>query len=126
LQAASRQNGLFSEKITTKRAYMLREKRRMQRFPLALPTQIQLEQGNRPTLSLVSRDVCTGGGFYLTDSPLPIGTRVKIKMFVKLGEPDRSDVGSSQISVSGTVIRRDRDGMAVCFDKRYRIVRLRK
>jgi hypothetical protein len=117
---------LFSESAMAKQAYMLKEKRRMQRFSIALPAEIRLDGQKSRFLSLISRDVCAGGGFYLTDRPLPIGTQVRIKMFLKPGGPGRTRVAGSQISVSGTVVRRDRSGMAVCFDKRYRIVSLRK
>ncbi|MFZ0727980.1 MAG: PilZ domain-containing protein [Desulfobacterales bacterium] len=106
--------------------YKLSDKRKQQRFSIALPSEIELNGANSPALSLVSRDVCAGGGFYLTDKPLPIGSQVKIRMLLKLGDPDRRGVAGSQISVSGTVIRTEADGVAVSFDKKYKIIALRK
>jgi PilZ domain len=101
---------------------VLKDKRRMQRFAIALPSQIETNGENASVLSLLSRDVCAGGGFYLVDNPLPVGTQVKVKMVMKIGAPELSGVTGSQISVSGTVIRTDADGMAVCFNKRYNIM----
>ena len=106
--------------------YKLSEKRKQRRFSIALPSTIVSNSKNSPALRLVSRDICAGGGFYLTDSPLPIGTQVMIKMIMNLGETDHSDVTRSQINVSGTVVRADSIGMAVSFGKRYKIVAMRK
>ncbi len=108
----------------SKTVYKLGEKRQLQRFSVALPSMIEPTGGNLPVMSLFSRDVCAGGAFYLTDSPLPVGTPVMIKMIMKLKETGRSDVTNSQISVSGTVVRADASGMAVCFAKRYKIASL--
>lgn len=105
---------------------VLREKRQMQRFSIALPSTIESNGKKSPALRLVSRDVCAGGAFYPTDSPLPVGTQVMIKMIMKLGETNHSDVTGSQISVSGTVVRADSIGMAVCFAKRYKIASMRE
>ena len=69
--------------------YKLSEKRKQQRFSIALPSEIELKGENSPALSLVSRDVCAGGAFYLTDSPLPIGSQVTIKMLLKLVGQDQ-------------------------------------
>ena len=105
---------------------VLKEKRRIQRFSIALPSKIAVGSENPPVLNLVSRNLCAGGGFYLTDNPLPIGTRVTIEMIMRLGEPERGDVTGSPISVSGTVIRTTADGMAVRFAKKYAITSLRE
>ena len=105
----------------TKPVDVLREKRQMQRFSIALPSKITADSEKPPVLDLVSRNLCAGGGFYLTDNPLPIGTRVTIEMAMRLGEPGQSDATGCQISVSGTVMRTADDGMAVRFAKRYKI-----
>jgi hypothetical protein len=104
-----------------KRVYDLREKRKQQRFPIALPSTIESDDNHTPVMSLVSRDVCAGGGYYPTDSPLPIGTQVLVKMIATLGGAEGGDAARTQISIPGNVVRADATGMAVCFTKRYKI-----
>lgn len=118
-------NGGVGEKMG-KPVFATSEKRQLQRFAIVLPSEVKLNGGQSSSLDLVSRDVCAGGGFYLTESPLPIGAEVTIKMFLSLVEPDMSDIKGSQITVSGVVVRTEKSGMAVCFSKRYKIDPLRE
>ena len=104
------------------------EKRKVERFDLQIETilndrdEVIRERG--PTL--VSRDISCDGVFLVTDRPLPIGTNLDLNFLLS-----QQDFGSMpkderiSIKTSGTIIRTDDQGMAVEFDKLYKISKLK-
>jgi hypothetical protein len=102
-----------------------RDKRKMQRFSIALPSKIEAKTEGSAVTNCISRDVCACGGFFLTENPPPIGTQLMVQMFLQIDEPEKNDVTVSRISVWGTVIRTEKSGMGVRFDKRYKITYVR-
>ena len=99
------------------------ERRKMDRFTLELPAGISIpdESGKPRTFNVVTRNICAGGAFLQTDDPLSEGTYVKIDLILSLNNFTGLEGKGSRIDVSGTVVRTESQGMAVCFDKRYRI-----
>jgi len=71
---------------------------------------VALDSGSKTPLSghiLCTKDVSAGGVYINTDTPLPVGTRVMIKMALPRGQHH---------SEWGMVWRKDERGMAVRFD----------
>jgi hypothetical protein len=103
----------------------MKERRRLERFDLTLPTTIEIldpETGVSGTsFDSLTRDVSSGGAFFLTGDPLPIGTHVMADMVLK-AEHLRHPSGYPQIKTAGLVVRAEPTGMAVRFDGQYRFV----
>jgi hypothetical protein len=99
---------------------MPNDSRQLQRFPIAIPANIEpvIAGDSKPCLNLISRDVCAGGAFFLTKQPLESGTKVMINMFLN---HVRHTIKKTSIKISGTIIRTEQKGMAVRFDKNYKI-----
>ena len=99
------------------------ERRDMERFDLELPTLLSVteENGKQQTFEVTSKNICAGGAFFKTDNPLPVGTDVKMDLIVHLEKFKTVKGNGTHIDVSGSVIRTNDQGMAVCFDTRYRI-----
>ena len=102
-----------------------REKRRLERFELRIPAKVEVvtSDQDRETLDLFTSDICSGGAFFHTDQPLPEGTDVKIDLVLSLEEIKklREDSSHAYIKITGTVLRSESAGMAVCFKKNYKI-----
>ncbi len=99
------------------------EKRKMERFSLELPTSLSVVNArrNKEPIELFTRNVCAGGAFFKTERPLSVGTDLKIDLIVPLDRIKNLKGKRSRIDVSGSVIRTEDQGMAVCFGKKYRI-----
>ena len=110
-----------------KSSLKLQEKRKFERFELSVTARISIEgpedsQGGK-ILELISRDICAGGAFFRTDQPLPEGTKVKIDLVLPL-EHLKQIINHSDkvfIKITGTVLRSESSGMAICFDPNYKI-----
>jgi len=99
------------------------EKRRMERFDLKLPALLSMmdESGNRRAVEFMISNICAGGAFFKTDNPLSVGTDVKMDLILPLVKFNKTETKRSRAHVSGSVIRTESIGMAVCFDKKYSI-----
>jgi c-di-GMP-binding flagellar brake protein YcgR len=102
------------------------ERRKFERFTLKLPTRIELltEGEDSKTLDLVTRDVSAGGAFFRTDDSIATGTKVKLRLivFTKRLKVLTDSIGC--VLMGGIVVRSEPTGMAICFDEKYRLVRL--
>ncbi|PKN24501.1 MAG: hypothetical protein CVU64_22030 [Deltaproteobacteria bacterium HGW-Deltaproteobacteria-21] len=101
------------------------DKRKIERFDLKVPARIEGlgRRKNRDILDLMTSDLCSGGAFFYTNQSLPEGTKVKVDLLLPLGGLKKliSEYDHAYIEVTGTVIRREPRGMAVCFNKNYSI-----
>lgn len=105
------------------------EKRKVARFDLQIETMLSDRDAvtgeRRP--ALFSRDISCDGVFLVTDRPLPIGTNLDLNFL--LGQQDLGGMPEDErvsIKTSGKVIRTDDQGMAVEFDKLYKISKLKQ
>ena len=100
------------------------EKRKMERFNLKLPAKLTWTgKDNKPeSLEQLTSNICAGGAFFQTQKPLSVGTDLKINIILPLERFKNLKIKRSHIRVSGSVIRTDQLGMAVCFDKKFHIV----
>ena len=99
------------------------DRREIARFPMELPAWISVinvsEQPN--FFEAVTRDVCSKGAFIQTDQLLPVGTEVEMNLMLSLNKPPRIETRHSRIDVSGSVVRTEPQGIAICFNKNYQI-----
>jgi len=104
------------------------ERREMERFPLELPAMLMwsIKDRKHEDQELMTSNICAGGAFFITDRPLPMGTDVKMNLILHLDKVQTRESKGSFIDVSGAVIRTDEKGMAICFDKRYKILPLNR
>jgi len=124
------------EKYSTDKVPM-KEKRKFERFDLQIETMLNVQDEatnerlpmllSRDRLPiLLSRDISCAGVFLVTDRPLPVGTRVALNLLLsqhELGSKSKDE--RINISTSGKVVRRDDWGMAVEFDKMYKISQMK-
>lgn len=100
------------------------EHRRLERFGLGLPSQVQVseKQEDEAVMALETRDVCAGGAFFRTDQVLKEGTEVAIDLVLPLDELKKLDGRQTLIKVSGVVVRTEDEGMAIQFNKRFKLL----
>ena len=101
------------------------EQRKFERFDLELATGIEVatsdQENEKKILNLVTKDICSGGAFFYTTNPLPEGTEVKIELVLDLDKLKKLTGERAFICAKGTVLRTESEGMAICFDKNYKI-----
>jgi hypothetical protein len=99
-------------------------RRKMERFDLKLPTTLFWtgEGKKQESIELTTQNICAGGTYLMTNSPLPKGTKVKMGVTLQLDKSSEPKRRLSIIDVSGHVLRTDHHGMAICFDREYKIL----
>jgi Tfp pilus assembly protein PilZ len=99
------------------------EKRKVDRFSLELHALLSIndENGKQRSIEVITGDICSGGAFFRTNTPFSVGTGVKMNLILPSDKFKKLGGKRSLINVSGSVIRTNALGMAVCFDKKYRI-----
>lgn len=98
------------------------ERRNVERFYLELPALLSMhndKNGKPRAFEVMTRNICSGGAFFKTDTPLSVGTHVDMDLIVPLKKLKTEKNKRTRIHVSGSVIRVEKKGMAVCFDKKY-------
>ena len=100
------------------------DRRKLERFDLRLPTKLFWtgKDKEQETIELMTNNICAGGAYLITNSPLPKGTEVKMDVTLQADKVHESKKPLSVIDVSGYVIRTDHQGMAICFNREYRIM----
>lgn len=100
----------------------------MERFALELPAQLLVAKGGDPNgkLAAWTTDICAGGAFFNTDQSIPLGTEVSIDLFFSLERFNALETNQARIEIMGKVIRSEANGMAVSFDKRYKVSPVRE
>ena len=104
----------------------MKDKRKLERFDLEIPATLELLASDREQriLNLLTSNMCSGGAYFHTTQPLPEGTQVKIDLVLPLDRLRelKDDCKQAYIKVTGTVLRSESKGMAICFDEDYQIV----
>ena len=100
------------------------ERRTMERFDLKLPTELfwMGKDNEQESIKLMTSNVCAGGTYLIAKNPLPKGTPVKMNITLQFHKHHELKPRLSIIDVSGYVIRTDHQGMAICFDRKYKIL----
>ncbi|CAB1061476.1 hypothetical protein D1BOALGB6SA_6249 [Olavius sp. associated proteobacterium Delta 1] len=101
------------------------DNRSVERFDLGLEAFVSVsnDSDKSDSLAMQTRDISSNGVYLLTETPLPVGTKVKVDMILSLDELKKLG-GKALIKTSGEVLRTESDGMAICFDRNSRIVPL--
>ncbi|MBW1710130.1 MAG: PilZ domain-containing protein [Deltaproteobacteria bacterium] len=101
----------------------MKEARNLERFDLELPAKIEIvgheKEKENKVLTLLTRNVCSGGAYFHTEQPLPEGTDVKLDLILAIEELKKLKGKQAYIKVSGKVIRTEPNGMAICFNNDY-------
>ena len=104
----------------------MKEKRRLERFDLHIPTTIEFltSDQQKSLLNLLTRNISSGGAYFHTTQPLPQGTQVKIDLVLPLDKLRKlkKEHKRAYIKVTGKVLRSESEGMAICFDEDYQIM----
>ena len=111
----------------------VKEKRKLERFDLKIPTRVALTGAKkvnreRTIPDLMTSDICSGGAYFHTVEPLPAGSKVKIDLILPLDKLRRigADWKKVHVRVTGKVLRSESKGMAIGFNRDYRIEPLEK
>jgi hypothetical protein len=97
------------------------EQRRMERFSLELSAQLQTMGATAAApVPSHSTDISACGGFFVTDSRLPVGTEVMVDLFIPL-DALKKGREKTRVHVSGIVVRTADNGVAISFDEQYQI-----
>jgi len=101
-----------------------REKRRLERYDLEIPAKVEVtDTGMEKGLhDLLTSNICSGGAYFHTSEPFPVGTEVRVDLALPLNRlkeliRDRQEV---TIQVTGRVLRSEPTGMAIGFNRDYR------
>jgi len=99
------------------------EKRKLERFKLQLLSHISVRGPDKDvkTLRLMTQDVSSGGAFFKTPNPLPVGTEVDLDLILKIDRLKEITGNLALVNLSGTIIRTHEEGMAICFDDNFQI-----
>lgn len=106
-----------------------KDKRELQRFAMEIPARIRVLDSNQGELDfdIKTSNISSGGAFFYTTEHLREGTDVTIELFlpieklIKYLENCLKDYGNTLIKLSGKVLRSEPEGMAIRFNKDYRI-----
>ncbi len=106
----------------------MEEKRTMRRFSLRLPCLICVLDNcvGEAVYPTETDNICSGGAFLRTETPMPPGTRLSIELLVRRGAEAQPARAESCVCLTAEVVRSDPAGMAVRFDGPYQIVSIAK
>ena len=100
------------------------EKRKFERFDLRIETILNFQDGvfKNKQRTFISRDISCSGAFLNTNDPLPVGTRLDLVLLLsqdKFGTKRKEE--RVKIMTMGMVVRENEQGMAIEFDKLYKM-----
>ncbi len=98
------------------------EKRKFERFELQVPAKLETlaRKTSARQLSLKTANVCAGGAFFSTSNVLTEGTNVRLELVLTFNECKMpADSKNARVRILGTVIRSQKDGMAIRFSEDY-------
>ncbi len=99
------------------------ERRQTERFDLKLPALLSMMDESRQSVSceVTTRDISSEGAFFLNCKPITVGSDVKLNLMLFLEDRYKLKKEKIQIDIQGRVVRTDEHGIAVCFDRKYKI-----
>ena len=104
----------------------MEDRRNDVRFKLRLPAKVELLSHNKDlgknALRLETDNICSGGAYFNTLSPLGEGTPVKIDLLLDFARLNTPRNMRPLIKVGGNLIRSGRTGMAIRFKGKYQII----
>ena len=91
------------------------DRRKFERLEISTQALMEVE-GQSDSLQLHTKDISAGGAFFVTPQPLEAGKDVKVEMVIRNDTISKLTGTHFQLRVSGTVVRCETEGMAVCFN----------
>jgi hypothetical protein len=108
---------------TTREALSMKERRKYQRFQLALPAKMKtITAGKKEVIDLETDDISACGAFLQTTEEFSEGTRCQLEMTVPSDRIKELTGAQSLIKVEGTVVRSTPAGVAICFNGKCQIL----
>jgi c-di-GMP-binding flagellar brake protein YcgR len=98
------------------------ERRQYERYELRVPTMVEslARETGRKRLSLKTANVCAGGAYFSTPNALTEGTNVRLEIILTFNERMMfADAKNARVRILGTVIRSQKNGMAIRFSDDY-------
>lgn len=93
---------------------------------MRLPVMIEMTEGDQALkakkVNLFTENISAQGAFLATNDPFPQGTRVKAVLVLDQRTSKVETRRIVHVRISGTVVRTESRGMAVGFDKQYKII----
>jgi len=106
----------------------MKEHRNLERYSLEIPARIKITKSSKKedeeVMDLKTFDVSAGGAFFYTSEPLSEGTEVKIDLILSLDKLKKLQGKKACIKINGRVLRAVSEGMAIRFNKHYKIIPL--
>ena len=103
----------------------MKDRRKLERFNLKLPGEITVETADqvKRVLHLRTRDISSGGAFFYYDvDHLPEGTPVKVDLTLSTDRSKTLTGNQAHVEISGIVKRSEPSGIAICFNRDYRMM----
>jgi hypothetical protein len=103
------------------------ERRRFERYELRVPAKVETlaRTAGRKKYSLKTANVCAGGAYFCTPCALMEGTKVRLEIVLTFnGQKSLRDTKNARVRILGTVMRSQKDGMAIRFSDDYVIAPL--
>ncbi len=103
----------------------MKERRKLERYKLQASTKIEAisPAGKKEMLQLQTRDISAAGAFFTSKKPISEGVHVSLELVLSM-EKFQQLIGKRsriELKINGAVIRSDPEGIAVIFDKKYKI-----
>jgi hypothetical protein len=102
----------------------MKERRRFERFSLALPTRMEtISSDQKKVFEFETRDISACGVFIdNTLDSLIEGTRIKLNVIARSKRIKELTGSQSLIEAEGSIVRTTPTGVAICFDKECQIM----
>jgi len=99
------------------------ERRQTERFDLKLLALLSMmDESQKPvSCEVMTRDISSEGAFFLNCKPMPVGSDVKVDLMLFLENRYKLKKEKIHIHIKGWVVRTDELGIAVYFDRKYKI-----
>ena len=106
----------------------MENQRAFERFDLIVPAKVGIERSGEEEheISLVSSNICAGGAFFITEEPLPEGTRIRMDFTLSIEKLKKLLDSECRIKVKGEVVRSEEAGIAVRFHEDYQIIPVKR
>ena len=125
----------FSMTNGTKQNTVAEEQRLHERFSMQLPVRVAVigSAGTGSFSELITANISSGGAFIITDTPVPIASRLameflisfvdlkKLRFILSFDSLRRCAGRPAWVKATGVVIRHQETGMAVIFDDDYQL-----
>ena len=102
----------------------MNERRKLERFNLVIPTRLVLTNNNQEAevFEINTCNISAGGAFFKTTHRIPKGICVNLNFVLPIENLARILGVTSFVKIKGKIIRVDMEGIAVSFERNYKII----